>query len=682
VALAEESMSFASTDIAKNILAKRYYRDGESSPQELLFRVADFIATAETERQEEWSKEFYAIMNSGKFLPNSPCLVNAGYGGGLFACFVLGLEDDLGSITKAKSDAMAITKFGGGWGIGLSNLRPKNSPVSGSTHGVAGGPVGFWKTFSYDMQTMTQGGFRDAACMATMDVSHKDIMEFIHAKSPINSIVELLNLDRFSENPRIVAENLLRDNTIAAASETYLSNFNISVLVPDMFMRNIIDGNASDREQKIFNAIVDGAWTNGEPGVLFIDTIRGRTKYQPETIMATNPCGEQPLPPNGSCCLGSINLSEFVEGGKFDIDSFRTVIGIAVRFLDNMITLNEFPTPETREWSFANRSIGLGIMGYADALIKLGIRYESKDARDFAETVASTLRTTAEYASQKLYKEKGAGTHGPFDGRRNNALLSIAPTGTISLLAGCSAGIEPIFAKVTNRNDKTGSYKIDHELSGYDAFTTLSDVSWKDVVDTVATFSAWIDTSISYTVNLPNEATKEDVASVLEYSWTKGCNGCTIYRDGSRIAQVLTGDISTSGLMKRPVSLEGTTFKYHGNIEGTSTNLYVTINSLNEHPWEVFVNTPNIRSLPELQLVTAVTRLSSLALRVGAPVEKIVDQLRKIEGQSVTSVPALIARALSEYSNISAGDCPDCGESLIYQGGCVNCTSCGYSQCG
>ena len=215
-------------------------------------------------------------------------------------------------------------------------------------------------------------------------------------------------------------------------------------------------------------------------------------------------------------------------------------------------------------------------------------------------------------------------------------------------------------------------------------FVALYDLHWRAVVDIVAAFSEHVDTSISYTVNLPNDASIDDVKAVLNYSFTKRCNGCTIYRDGSRKMQVLSDSELTQqeSSLKRPVSLQGTTFKYVGSIEGENTNLYVTINSFEDRPWEVFVNTPNIKSFPELQLVTAVTRLSSLALRVGAPIEKIIDQLRKIEGQSVTSIPALIARALTEYAEVSAGECSECGGELLYQGGCATCGKCGFSRCG
>jgi len=637
-------------------------------------------------------------MNDGRFLPNSPCLVNAGYGGGLFACFVIGMEDSLDSISQAKEDAMAITKAGGGWGIGLSSLRPAGSPVSGSTHGIAGGPIGFWETFSRDAMTMTQGGFRDAACMATMRVDHPDIMEFIFAKTPINSVIGLLNLDRIYEgdDSTSAALRLLEVPEIARAAETYLSNFNISVLLSDDFMQDVINGNiykqtfdgksyGSVSASYVFDAIAKSAWSNGEPGVLFIDTIKSRTKYDPDLMGATNPCGEQPLPPNGSCCLGSINLSAFVnDDGTFDDYGYMRTIGTAVRFLDNMITLNEFPTEATREWSLANRSIGLGLMGYADALVKLGYHYGSGAALEIAEWFALTLRSVAEAESELLCQEKGPGTIGDFNGRRNNAVTSIAPTGTISLLAGCSSGIEPIFSKTLSRNDKTGSYIIEHPLAQMEAFVTLDDLDWKNVVDTVAVFSEEIDTSISYTLNMPNDATVEDVKEAIVYAWEKRCNGCTIYRDGSRQMQVLSdsNNVQTVQSAKRPLALDGKTYKYAGVVNGESTNLYVTVNSDKGRPWEVFVNTPYIKSMDQLQLVTAVTRLTSMSLRYGAPPEKIIEQLLRVEGQSVSSIPAIIARALTAFSEIPAGDCPDCGGEMAYQGGCAVCNECGFSRCG
>lgn len=686
---------FADTKIAQEILRKRYYADKETEPEHLLARVAKHIASVED--SDEWEQKFYSVMAEGKFLPNSPCLVNAGRGGGLFACFVLGMEDYMESIIKAKGDALMITKAGGGWGIHLGKLRPEGSHVKGSTHGIAGGPVGFWKTFSYDMLTMTQGGFRDAACMATLDVDHPDIRKFISAKSATNSVVELLNLRRITDSKED-AESLAgaiieNDSNIATAAETYLSNFNMSVLVTDNFMeaaisdRDIIlshpeyESAVKEDASIILHEIASGAHANGEPGILFIDRIRERTRYDPQLINATNPCGEQPLPPNGSCCLGSINLSEYVVNKYIDFDDLKDTIYTAVRFLDNMITLNEFPTPETKEWSHFHRSIGLGIMGWADMLTKMDIEYGSEDAIKLAHRIGGFIRYHAERASEELGSEKG---HDIWDGRRNHALLSIAPTGTISLLAGCSPGIELPFSDETVRVDNTGTHIIKHPLADMPAFMKVGDADPRSLIDTVAVFSEYIDTSISYTVNLPSDASIGDVRNAIIYAWEKKCNGITLYVDGSRQRQVLNYKKPRgSAATKRPPVMDGKTFKYTGIIEGEGTNLYVTVNSLNGSPWEVFVHTPYIKSMPELQMVTAVTRLTSLALRNGANITDIIKQLRRVEGQMVSSVPAIIARALAQYvEGEESGTCPECDNVLRYVGGCNVCETCGYSNCG
>jgi len=703
-------MPFAESDIAKDILERRYYAPGEESPEDLLRRVADYIASAEIEEDRKYyADQFYRIMRHGLFLPNSPCLVNAGRGGGLFACFVLGMEDSLDSISQAKADAMAITKFGGGWGVPLGNLRPQGSKVMGSTHGIAGGPVRFWETFSYDMRTMTQGGFRDAACMATMPVNHPDIEYFINAKSPVNSVVRLLNLDAITseEEARDTAERLLDNSTIATAAETYMANFNVSVLVSDDFMNTAMRNSdeaymptyhpaygdspgAPIYPKKVLRDIAQGMWENGEPGILFIDTIRERTRYEPEAINATNPCGEQALPPNGSCCLGSINLSQFVIGATasdgrpqtigelIDIPRLRETVKIAVRFLDNMITMNEFPTKETELWSHKNRAIGLGIMGWADALVKMGIRYDSAQAVDIGELLAGAIRVYAEEESKILLKEKGGED---WDGRRNRAVLSIAPTGTISLLAGTSAGIEPIFRAEFVREDKVGTHVIKHPLADEDAFVTVADIDPEWIIQHVSAWSKEIDNSVSYTVNVPHDATIDDIENLIFEAWDLGCNGITVYRNGSRVRQVLNSVGENLTKKVRPHVLGGQTYKYSAQLGNEKTNVYVTVNSDNGDPWEIFAHTPNIRSMPELQLVTTATRLSSLCLRSGVPVEDVVDQLRKVEGQSFASVPAILASALSEYINLSEV-CPECGGEVVFQGGCNSCVNCGYSSCG
>lgn len=692
---------FAETEVARNILEKRYYSESETQPDQLLERVAKFVASEEIEK-DHWQTRFYNMMKLGLFLPNSPTLVNAGRGGGLFACFVLGMEDSLEDITAAKTSAMAITKSGGGWGIPLSHLRPSGSVVKGSTHGIAGGPISFLETFSADMKTMTQGGFRDAACMATMDVRHPDIMQFIMAKTPVTALVRLLGLTKlYGAEARTVAEKLLKDDVMRSVAETYLSNFNMSVLIDDDFMKTYLDDlddgidtalilthprsgiRRETTHRAVMEAISESAWRNGEPGIIFIDTVRERTPYDPQLIHASNPCGEQNLPPDGSCCLGSINLSEHVLDGEFNYNAFSRTVVKAVRFLDNMISLNEFPTPETEAWSLHNRSIGLGVMGYADALIKMGLQYGSNDSLHFARRIGEKLQEQSSVASTDLREEKGGET---WDGRRNNALLSIAPTGTISLLAGCSPGIEPIFSDQILRIDQTGQYYVNHPLANKDTFVTVAETSPADLIDTVSAFAFYIDNSISYTLNVSNDAEVEDVTELILQAWSTKCNGITLYRDGSRERQVLNrvendpGDGEEGDDLKRADILTGHTHKHSGYIDGEKKNVYVTVNHFDGHPWEVFLHTPRIQTMSELQLSTLATRMTSLCLRYRVPIDEIVSQMKKVEGQSLASVPAVLASVLSEYG-IARPSCPQCKGEIRSSGGCDFCEQCGYSSC-
>jgi ribonucleoside-diphosphate reductase alpha chain len=676
---------FAETDVAKDILQKRYYAVGEYEPEQLIRRVAKDIAHAEETQdlRAEYEEKFYRLMMVGRFLPNSPCLVNAGRGGGLFACFVLGMEDDLESISKAKAAAMQITKAGGGWGIPLGNLRPEGSPVSGSTHGIAGGPVGFLETFSYDMRNMTQGGFRDAACMATLPIEHKDFYKFIHAKGPANSLSRMLNLGALfgtEDKGHVVAQSLLDVDVLRSAAETYLANFNLSVVITDDYMSNADDNKLA--------TIATSAWENGEPGVLFIDAIRRRTRYEPTSIQATNPCGEQPLPPNGSCCLGHLNLSGYISRDEgipvLDWEALAQDIRVAVRFLDNMITRNTFPTEEIKDWSIENRTIGLGIMGWADALVELGIPYDSEDALELAIYCARFIATETEVASEELGKEKGTvrGYH-----RRNRALLSIAPTGTVSLLANCSPGIEPPFSKTVTREDRTGTHIIKDRLADRDTFKTVMEIDPVWLIKHVAIWSEWLDGSVSYTVNLPQQATPEDVLGLLRTAWGLGCNGITFYRDKSRERQVLNTSVlpktnEETTLAKRLPRLSGNTYKHSSDISGENVNIYVTVNSLDDVPWEVFMHTPYIKSMSELQLVTTATRLTSLLLRNNVSPVDVIRQLRRVEGQSLLSIPAILASALEAEIGGTGDPCPECGGVLLHVSGCDLCNECGYSTCG
>lgn len=687
--------AFGLTDTAKRILEARYLQDGETK-EELVTRVVDWVGQVDKGRIEDYRK----IIESARFLPNSPCLVNAGRDvpNGLFACFVLGMEDNIESIIKTKGDALLITKAGGGWGVNLGDLRPKGSRVMGSTHGIAGGPVRFWRTLSVDADVMAQGGFRNAACMATMNIDHPDIMEFIHAKSPTNSVVMLLNLERtFGDKAKEVAEELLANSeAIRRSAETNLSNFNISVLATDEFMYAVSDSSPEGSKivlshpsgdskevvtsEELFHEIATNMWTNGEPGLLFIDRIRERTRYDPSTINATNPCGEQALPPNGSCCLGSINLAAHVKDGAIDNAMLGETIRIAVRFLNGMILTNRFPTKEIEEWSMRNRAIGLGVMGFAEMLIMMGIRYDSHMAVEVAEELAAMIMYESSAESKRMASENP--NIESWDDRLNRALMSIAPTGTISLLAGTSPGIEPIFSDKIYRIDETGRHEVRSAMADEKSFVTVKDINPRAIIDIVAAWSKYVDNSVSYTVNVDNNATIEEIKELIIYAWERGCNGITIYRDGSRSLQVLNRkDEDKDSLRKRPRALSGVTTKHKASLENEMKSAYVTVNEYMGKPVEVFMHTPHLNNMKEVQLTTTATRLLSLALRHGAPPEDAIKQLRSIEGQKIGSIPIVLAEALAEAIGMDER-CDECGGEIERSGGCYTCTLCGFSKCG
>src|SRR3990172_1890936 len=435
------------TPIAQQILTKRYFKTKEDGTQEtwedLCHRVANHIARAEItlELQTYSSQQFYDLIHDLWFLPNSPCLVNAGTNiGGLLACFVVPLEDSIDGIAETKKSFMKIAQKGGGCGTTLSNLRPKGDYVAGSTHPKAGGPLAFLRTISSDMIAMTQSGFRDMACMATMRGDHPDILEFIRCKTPLAALQYTLNI---SEDE---AKKMLEDGIstqVQKLIEGFLHNFNISVTVTDEFMEAVRD----DRDynltfdgktystlsaKEVFKSIAQNAWTWGDPGIMFYDRINGEDKCYAEEIQATNPCGEISIPPYGSCNLGSLNLTKFItDNGKVDWDLLAEKISIAVRFLDNVIDKNQFPTQTIEEWAKKNRPIGLGVMGWADMLIKMKLAYGSQASFKLAKQLMSFIYDNANKASVILGKEKGlhniTGKGAIDSNRRNTCITSIAP---------------------------------------------------------------------------------------------------------------------------------------------------------------------------------------------------------------------------------------------------------------
>ena len=578
------------TDNARVVLKKRYLRkddDGNvvETPAGMFRRVAHAIAQPETLHGTEadaakWEDEFYDVMARLEFVPNSPTLMNAGIhqpsgigSGTLSACFVMGLDDTMeGIMTTAKETAM-VQKFGGGTGFALSTVRPKGAQIK-TTHGTACGPVAVLRHLSSVSKLVTQGGKRDGANMAVMDIHHPDILEFIDCK-------------------RVEGE---------------IHNFNISVGASEEFMKAVQAGtdyplrSAADPgdpdsplvevgrldARQVFDRIIEGAWRNGEPGLILLDRVN-QDNPTPHLgrMTATNPCGEQPLLPYESCNLGSINLAKFLveRDGTLIIDynRLREVVRTTTRFLDNVIDANSYSVDKIEEMTRATRKIGLGVMGFADMLAKLRVSYDSEEGLELGQTIMRFVREESDRMSEELAEERGV--FPAFEGSvydapgqpkmRNACRLTVAPTGTISMIAGCSSGIEPLFALCYHKHNILGGESLlyvdegfkqtaveggfySDELMNYladggslqerddvpdwarQAFVTSADISPEMHVRMQAAFQESVDAAISKTINFPNSATEDDVRRAYMLAWELGCKGITVYRAGSREAEVLT----------------------------------------------------------------------------------------------------------------------------------------------
>ncbi|RKZ26359.1 adenosylcobalamin-dependent ribonucleoside-diphosphate reductase [bacterium] len=557
---------------ALTVLERRYLLKDEKgkvieTPGELFKRVAKNIAEVErnygVKDVEKIEEEFYRLMTSGRFLPNSPTLMNAGTSlQQLAACFVLPVGDSIEEIFDALKYAAIIHKTGGGTGFNFSHLRPKNDTVL-STGGIASGPVSFMRIFDTMTEVIKQGGKRRGANMGILNYNHPDIMEFITCKE-----------------------------------HGEFRNFNISVGVTEEFFELVKkDGDVElinprtgkstgkIKAKTIFETIVFQAWKTGDPGIVFLDRLE-RDNPTPSLgkIEATNPCGEQPLLPYEACNLGSVNLSLFVKNRDIDFEPLENTVKLAVRFLDNVIDASRYPLPEIEKMVRGNRKIGLGVMGFADMLIKLKIPYDSEEALRTAERVMKFIKEKAEVASRELALERGNfPNHGISifkEPRRNATLTTIAPTGSISIIAGCSSGIEPLFSIVFMRNVLEGTElleinpefeRIAKEMGFYSEelihqvaargtlenlnipeevkriFRTAHDISPEWHIRMQAAFQKYVDNAVSKTVNLRYEATVEDVRRVFWLGYELGVKGVTVYRDRSKEEQVLYKRIDTGG---------------------------------------------------------------------------------------------------------------------------------------
>ncbi|MEW5796145.1 MAG: vitamin B12-dependent ribonucleotide reductase [Candidatus Zixiibacteriota bacterium] len=711
------------TDNARAVLQRRYLRKDQhgrviETEREMFVRVARFIAEADrnygadSDQIDETAAGFFDIMTSLEFLPNSPTLMNAGRElGQLSACFVLPVEDSMEGIFETNKHAALIHKSGGGTGFSFSRLRPRNSVVA-STSGVASGPVSFMKVYDASTDAVKQGGTRRGANMGILRVDHPDILEFISCKDDTGEI----------------------------------TNFNISVAVTDTFMDAVGKGEKyalidprsgktylkDGHEQlldarEVFDQIVQHAWKTGEPGVIFIDRMnRLNPTYPTEQIEATNPCGEQPLPAYDSCNLGSINLSRFVldplpdnyttgsPGDGVDWERLGDVIRKGVHFLDNVIDQNQYPIPQIEFQTRKNRRIGLGVMGWADMLIKLRLPYDSPEALALGERLMEFVQSEARKHSSELAKARGR--FPSWDGSiyardqvamRNATVTTIAPTGTISIIAGCSSGIEPYYSLAYERNVMDGTrlteFNPQFEKAARDGgfysddlmakvasqrsiadldevpasvravFLTAADISPENHIRMQAAFQKHCDSSVSKTINLPESAGPEQVRSAFELAYELGCKGVTVYRDRSRPDQVLSQVTETSEravadgeparariVAKRPRVLQGITEK----IRTGYGNLYVTVNLREGHPFEVFAHIGK-SGYTTMADTEAICRLISLTLRSGIGVDQVIRQLRGIggsspvftEGGKVSSIPDAIAQVLDRNfrSSMAAG---------------------------
>ena len=703
---------------ALRVLRERYLirRDAEvaETPEEMCWRVAVAIARAEERfgRSQagvgEVAAAFYDMMVEGQFLPNSPTLMNAGKDNHLqySACYVLPVGDSMPEIFDSVKAAAIIHQSGGGTGFAFSRLRPKNDIVR-STGGRASGPVSFLRVFNAATEAVKQGGTRRGANMGILRVDHPDILEFIECKM-----------------------------------DGGVTNFNISVAITDTFMAALeaggeyelvnprsgeVTGSLSARD--VFDRIVRAAWRTGDPGLVFIDRINAsQANPVPELgqIEATNPCGEQPLLPNEACNLGSLNVAQFTRprDGRWSLDweELERVVRLAVRFLDDVIEVNPYPLPEIDATVKANRRIGLGIMGWADLLFALDIPYDSQEALDLADRLSAFVEAKGHDQSARLAEERGAfpnwsrSIYGRGRPLRNSTVTTIAPTGTISMIAGCSSGIEPVFALAFEHRVKSGEMervlrfvsqsfeRLGRERGFYSdallsevarhgslqgipgvpddvraVFKTAHEIHWSWHVRHQAAFQRHTDNGVSKTINLPKEAGESDVAEAYLLAWREGCLGITVFRDGCKGDQVLNIGLADSGLAgepgtalpdrvvkPRPHSLSGVTYRMETPI-GTA---FITVNETpGGDPFEVFVQVGKGGS-DTMAVAEALGRLISLVLRLPSPLsahrrlEEVISQLARIGGgqptgfgaAKVLSLPDALARTLGEHIGVDRGE--------------------------
>ncbi|MFA5847576.1 MAG: vitamin B12-dependent ribonucleotide reductase [Thermodesulfovibrionales bacterium] len=711
------------TPNALKVLEKRYLKKNEEgkiveTPHELFKRVARSIASADLHYgsseadAEALGVSFYDMMTALNFLPNSPTLMNAGRRlGQLSACFVLPIDDSMESIFDAVKNAAIIHKSGGGTGFSFSRLRP-NGDVVGSTKGVSSGPISFMTVFDTATEAVKQGGTRRGANMGLLRVDHPDILSFITCKDEM----------------------------------TKLNNFNISVGLTEEFMNALEEDRQYDlinprtkkvsqrlKARDVFDLIVNHAWKNGEPGIVFLDRINA-SNPTPKLgeIESTNPCGEQPLLPYESCNLGSINLAKMVKGNEVDWERLRETTWKGVHFLDNVIDANKYPIKKIDEMTKANRKIGLGVMGWADMLIQMQIPYNSDRAVELAEEVMGFIQAEGKKATSSLAEERGVFQHyegSIYDGKlkvRNATVTTIAPTGTLSIIASCSSGIEPLFAvsyvrtvmegtklievnpqfemvakergfwnrELMEKIAEKGSIKEFKEIPDdvKAVFVTAHDIKPEEHIAMQAAFQKHVDNAVSKTVNFSHNATTKDVEEVYRLAYKTGCKGVTVYRDGSREEQVLSTGKSTKDSSKvqegqivqkivprkRPEMIKGATRL----MKTGCGHLYITVNEDEKgHLFELFTSMGKAGGCAASQS-EAIGRLVSLAFRSNIEPEEIVNQLKGIschqpswaDGGRILSCSDAIAKAIDNYkTDGKKGNGNGHKEDIMLIGACPEC---------
>lgn len=743
-------------DISSEIWAKKYRYSGNGSGKpdkdvaDTMKRVAKACASREKDKKH-WEKRFESILCDMKFIPGGRIIANAGTSreqATMFNCYVMNtIDDSIEGIFDTVKESAMTQKQGGGVGFDFSTLRPRGASIKGC-EAESSGPVSFMQVMDSTCRTIMSAGQRRGAQMGVMRCDHPDIEQFVTAKRK-NAALQMFNLSVAVTDKFINAVKNNEDWPLVFKGKTYTTL----------------------HAAELWNLIMKSTYDFAEPGFILIDRINKMNNlYYCEEIRATNPCGEQPLPPYGACLLGSINLTKFIkdpfsEKAQIDFKGIESTVADAVRMLDNVIDMSNYPLEAQKLEAFSKRRMGIGITGLADLFIFMGIRYGSPESVELAGNIMKTITYSAYSASADLAKEKGAFKlfdkekylKGEFvstlpvavrkkiasNGIRNSHLISIAPTGTISLFAGnVSSGLEPVFAFTYTRKIRNGhehdvnevrvsdyAYskyteihegKVPKKLPAY--FVTSADITPDEHIDMQAELQKYVDSSISKTINVPADFPFDDFKNIYMKAYEKGLKGCTTFRPSEHITGILVRDedkkaapaAKDSG--KRPQELEGTTYKIKTPLSPDA--LYVTINDLvsengQHRPYEIFINTKNLQ---HFSWIVAMTRLISSVFRHEADPAFLVDELKSIydpnggyfsEGAFVPSLAADIGRVIGKHlekigmiqgkkkadhghikptatdaSKSSYMFCPNCNEkSLLSQENCLKCLSCGYSKC-